>query len=149
VVATIERIDVALLVCRVELGEEAAARRHHVEDVADLQHVEGVLGERPARQPLDRDPQHAGGHRRADRVVAPHAVAGQLGAHGQVLALGEGVVLAQVLGHREGERDRVVGQRLDGADPERVENRVGGGHSGPPPRRERSERLGAVSIRWP
>ena len=51
--------DVALAVRRVELGGEPARRRHHVELVADPQHVERVLGEGAAGQPLDRDPQHA------------------------------------------------------------------------------------------
>ena len=75
----------------------------------------------PPGQPLDPDPQHAGGGRGADRVAAAYVVAA---ADVEVLAVREGVVVAQLVGHLEGDRDRVVGQLVDRRDPQRVEHRV-------------------------
>ena len=42
-----------------------------------------------------------------------------------VLAVHEAIVLGELVGHPERDRDRVVGQRLDGGHPERVELRLG------------------------
>jgi hypothetical protein len=117
-----------VVVGRVELGEEPAGGGHHVDLVADPELLQGVLGERTAGEPLHRDPQRPGGDRRADRVVASDVVAGELGAHRDVLPLGEGVVLPQLLGHVEGDRDRVVGQRLDRGDRQGVEDSMAAAH---------------------
>ena len=61
---------------------------------------------------------------RADRVVAAHLVAVDLGAHREVLAGVEGVAVAQLVGHGEGDGDGVVGQPLDGLHRQRVEDAV-------------------------
>ena len=104
---------VVLGVGRVERGEEAAGRGHDVDHVADAQRARRVAGERAAREPLDADAQPPARRRRADRVVAAHLLAVDDRAHREVLARHEGVGVAQVVGHLEGDRDRVVGQPLD------------------------------------
>ena len=115
--------DVRLGGRRVERGGEPAGRRHHVELVTDVQRVDDALAEGTAGQLLHADPEQAGARRRADREAAALAV---VAADRQVLAVHEAVVVGELGGHGEGERDRVVGQRLDGGHPERVE--LGLGH---------------------
>jgi hypothetical protein len=105
---------------RVEVRGEPTGRRHHLDDVADLQGRGRVGRERAAGQPLDPDPQPAARRGRADRVVAPHLLAFDLGAQGQVLAGFVDVVVGQLFGNLEGDGDGVVGQRLDGVDPQRM-----------------------------
>ena len=106
---------------RVELGGEPAGGRHHLELVADPERVDDALAERSAREPLHADPQHARRGRGADRVAAAYVVAA---ADVEVLAVREGVVVAQVVGDVERDRDRVVGQLVDRRDAQRVEHRV-------------------------
>ena len=145
---------VVLAVRRVERGGEPAGRRHHLELVADLQRLGDELGERSAAEPLHRDPQPALAGRRADRVVAPHVVTDQRRPDRHVLAGLEVVRVGEVGRDLERDRDRVVGQRLDLADPQRVELRVpmtglavGDGDLGHSDRLEVVERLGARASR--
>ncbi len=67
--------DVVLAVERVQRRAEAPGRGHHLEHVAGLELLGDEGGERAAGDVLDRDPQRRAGGGRADRVVAPHALA--------------------------------------------------------------------------
>ena len=84
----------------------------------DVQGVDDALAERAAGQLLHADPQQPRARRRTDREATALAV---VAADREVLAVHEAVVVGEVGGYGEGERDRVVGQRLDGGHPERVE----------------------------
>ena len=119
---------VVLGVGRVERGEEAAGRRHHVEHVADLQRAGGVPGERAAGQPLDADPQPAA--RLPGRRSS--SCAGRRRRRPSVRTVrcwpcAEGVVVAQLVGDVEGDRHRVVGEPLDRCHRAAGGRRRGGG----------------------
>jgi hypothetical protein len=53
------RTRVLLTLIGVQMGEEAAVRRHHVDRVAGLQRVEREVREAPAAHALDADAQFA------------------------------------------------------------------------------------------
>ena len=114
--------DVGLGRRRVEGGGEPARRRHHVELVADPQGVDDALAEGATGQLLHADPEQPGPRRRTDREATALAV---VATDRQVLAVDEPVVVGELGGYGEREGDRVVGQRLDGGHPERVEDGFG------------------------
>ena len=65
--------------------------------------------------------------RGTDGVLATVLPAVDVAAEGEVLARRERVVGGELVGHVEGDGDRVVGEPLDVGDPEGVEG--GGGHA--------------------
>ena len=116
---------VVLGVRRVELGGEPTGRGHHLEHVAGLHRLQRVRRERTVGNLLDPDPQRSADWR-ADRVVASHLVVGRAPLQREVLPLAERVVVRELVGHRERDRDTVVGEALDAGDDEVVEDGVGG-----------------------
>ena len=125
----------------VERCAERTGRCHQIEGVAgpELLHREG--GEGPARDVLDGDRQHVGGGRGADGVVAPDALASEVGADADVLAGLEGELVAQVVGNLEADQHAVIGQPVDAGDRDRVEHRGMGGGSLRHPHREEPGQL--------
>jgi hypothetical protein len=80
--------------------------------------------ERPAGDVLDGDPQLGPGGRRADRVVAPNALAAEVGAHGHVLARLESELVLQRLGHGECHQRAVGGDGIHRGDRDAMQFRV-------------------------
>jgi hypothetical protein len=123
--------------------EEAALRRHHLDDVAGLQGFVDPGREPSARHPADADAQLAVGDAGANRVGAALVAAADGVAQGQVLALGEAERVAQVSGHVERDDHRLVGVGADALHLERMEVEAGHGRLGLSDRLEVLERLAA------
>ncbi|MNN34253.1 hypothetical protein D3C81_1480510 [compost metagenome] len=101
---------------RVELDVEVAGRRHHFQALAGLQALVGIGGETAAGHALDRHAQLAVIDAGADGVGAAHFLAVELGAHHQVLALGEAEAVLQVRRDIEGDGHGIAGFRAHFAD---------------------------------
>ncbi|MCY1280293.1 hypothetical protein D9M70_290760 [compost metagenome] len=105
----------------VQFDEEVAGRRHHLQALAGFQAVVGIGGETAAGHTLDRHPQLAVVDAGADGIGAAHFFTVQLGAHHQVLALGEAEGIGEIGGNVEGDGDRVAGFRAHFFDLQAVE----------------------------
>ncbi|CAM2148547.1 conserved hypothetical protein [Paraburkholderia tropica] len=127
--ATRER-HVMLAVIGVQVREEAAVRRHHIDFVARRELIEGEVRETPAAHALDADAQFAVavvvGHADADRVRAARFLASDMGLERDELSLRETVGVAQLGRHFECNGDRVRGFGTYFTDAQRMELR--GGH---------------------
>jgi hypothetical protein len=104
-----------------EIPGEASVRRHDLEPVARLQIIRGPVGEDAAGDALHRDLHLAVLGRDAERVVAAHLLAADLGLEGEVLARLELERLAQLGRHVEADRGRLGGFGHDLGDAEAVE----------------------------
>ncbi|MCY1303578.1 hypothetical protein D9M70_532920 [compost metagenome] len=109
------------MACGVQLDEEVAGRRHHFQALAGLEAVVGIGGETAAGHALDRHAQLAVIDAGADGVGAAHFLAVELGAHHQVLALGEAEAVGEVGGNIEGDGHRVAGFRAHFLDHQAME----------------------------
>ena len=119
-----DQAHVVLAVQRMQRGAEPAGRSRQLEHIAGLE-VGGHEGrERPAGDVLDGDPQLRPGGRRADRVVAPNALAARVGAHRHVLAGLETELVLQRLRYRESHQGAIAGERIDRGDRDTMQHRV-------------------------
>ena len=115
--------DIVLVVVFGQRKIEAPGRRHDLDRLARRQFVVGPVRELAARHALDRDPQLFVLYRRTHRIGTTDFLAVDLGAQGQVLALGIGKGVAQFVRHVEGDHDRIAVVALDGAHGQRMELR--------------------------
>ncbi|MGF6739312.1 hypothetical protein OKW47_003058 [Paraburkholderia atlantica] len=122
--------EVLLALFGVQVREEAAVRRHHVDRVAGLQRVEREVRETPAAHALDADAQLAVavvvGDAHADRIRAARFLAVDMRLQRDELALREAILVAQFGRDFEGNRHRIGGFGTYFADTQRMELR--GGH---------------------
>ena len=121
--------DVLLPLIRVQMREEAAVRRHHVDGVAGLQRVEREIRKAAAAHALDADAQFAVavviGDADADRIRPARFLTVDVRFQRDELALRESKMLAQFDGDFEGDRDRVGGFGPHFADAQRMKLRSG------------------------
>ena len=106
---------------RVQVDVEVAGGRHHFQGVAFLEFAVGEAGEAAAGDFFYRHAQVAVVDAGADGVGAAHFFAVHMGAHDQVLALGEAEGVVQFRRHVEGDGHRFAGFRAHFADCQRVE----------------------------
>ncbi|SAL03893.1 hypothetical protein AWB77_06894 [Caballeronia fortuita] len=118
---------VVLRMIRVQMREEAAIGRHHVDLVAGLQSIEREVREAPATHALDADAQFAVaivvGHAHADRIRAARLLAVDMRLERHELSLREAKRIAQRGRHVERNGDRIGGFGSHIADAQRMELR--------------------------
>ncbi len=127
-----------LAVQRIQRGAEPAGRCHQLEHVAGLQFVGHERRKRPAGNVFDGDAQLGAGGRGADRVVAPDALAAQVGAHRHVLARLESERVPQCFRHRESHQGGIGGDGIHRRDRDAVQHRVRRAGAGRHPHRQQS-----------
>ncbi|CAK0137292.1 Uncharacterised protein [Burkholderia pseudomallei] len=119
--------DVLLAVPGVQVREEAAVRRHHVDRVAGLERIEREVREAAAAHALDADAQLAVAvvirRADADRIRAAGFLAVDVRLQRDELALREAVSVAQLGRHFERHRDGVGGFGPHVANAQRMELR--------------------------
>ena len=118
---------VALVVGGVEHGDEAPRRSHHPQAVARRQPFGGKAREGALGDPLDGDAEPARSRRHADGVGAPDLLALVVVDDDDVLAGLEAVLAGQLGRHRALDHHRVIGERDDVGDGQRVDCPAPGG----------------------
>ncbi|MCY1425867.1 hypothetical protein D9M71_416730 [compost metagenome] len=101
--------QVVAMARRVEFDAEMPGGRHHFQGVPGFELFVGKRRKASTDHTLDRDAQFTVVDPGADRIGAAYFFAVQLGAHHQVLALGEVEAVLQVLRNLEGDGHRVTG----------------------------------------
>ena len=89
-----------------------------------LEALDGVRGEDSPGQPFDRDTKMTRAGSAADGVAAAHVITCIGRAQGHVLPMRKRVLGCEVGGHLELDDHRIVSQRLDRADPQRMNRRA-------------------------